>query len=102
MLCTHPVAGLSENTICTTVNKVCASGMVAIELAGLKLAAGQARVCVAVGAESMSNVPFYLRRTEVPYGGTMLLVRVSTCTHPQHRTSVGWPASGRTTRRHHK
>jgi acetyl-CoA C-acetyltransferase len=53
-------AGLHEKTPCTTVNKVCASGMKAVMLAANQITAGDADVIVAGGMESMSNVPFYL------------------------------------------
>lgn len=53
-------AGLAEKTVCTTVNKVCASGMKAIMMAANQIAVGEAEVVVAGGMESMSNVPYYL------------------------------------------
>ncbi|KAJ3275270.1 erg10, acetyl-CoA C-acetyltransferase [Terramyces sp. JEL0728] len=52
-------AGLNNSVPCTTLNKVCASGMKAISLAALTIASGQAHVVVAGGTESMSNVPYY-------------------------------------------
>ena len=52
-------AGLSNSVNCTTINKVCASGMKAISTAVQHLALGDAEVAVAGGMESMSNVPFY-------------------------------------------
>lgn len=52
-------AGLSNEVNCTTVNKVCASGMKAITLAAQAIMCGDAEVVVAGGMESMSNVPFY-------------------------------------------
>lgn len=52
-------AGLSDNTVCTTVNKVCASGMKAISYAAQSIMLGDADIVVAGGMESMSNVPFY-------------------------------------------
>lgn len=65
-------AGLSQSTPCTTVNKVCASGMKAIMLAAQSLMCGSQEVMVAGGMESMSNVPYYLNRGETPYGGVHL------------------------------
>lgn len=53
-------AGLSPETICTTVNKVCASGMKAISLGVQAILMGDAETIVAGGMESMSNVPFYI------------------------------------------
>jgi len=45
--------------ICTTVNKVCASGMKSIAIAAQNIMLGDADIIVAGGMESMSNVPFY-------------------------------------------
>ncbi len=53
-------AGLPVNLPCTTVNKVCGSGMKAIMLAGDAILAGHARAAVAGGMESMSNAPYLL------------------------------------------
>jgi acetyl-CoA C-acetyltransferase len=52
-------AGLPDQVNCTTVNKVCASGMKAISIAAQAIALGDADIVVAGGMESMSNVPFY-------------------------------------------
>ena len=52
-------AGLADNVQCTTINKVCASGMKSIMLAAQSIQCGDAEVIVAGGMESMSNVPFY-------------------------------------------
>jgi len=52
-------AGLSENVPCTTVNKVCASGMKSIALAAQTILAGDNHVVVAGGMENMSLVPHY-------------------------------------------
>ncbi|MDR0791687.1 MAG: acetyl-CoA C-acyltransferase [Chitinophagaceae bacterium] len=53
-------AGLPDSVICTTVNKVCASGMKAITQAAQSILLGDADIIVAGGMESMSNVPYYL------------------------------------------
>lgn len=53
-------AGISINVPCTTVNKVCASGMKSVMLASQSIMLGQADVIVAGGMESMSNIPYYL------------------------------------------
>ncbi|CAH2982642.1 unnamed protein product [Chilo suppressalis] len=66
-------AGLPKSTICTTVNKVCASGMKSIMLAAQGLQTGDQDVILAGGMESMSNVPFYLKRGETTYGGMQLV-----------------------------
>ncbi len=55
-------AGLSDKTPATTVNKVCASGMKAIMIAADQISLGQNDIMVAGGMESMSNVPFYLKK----------------------------------------
>ncbi len=52
-------AGLPDHVICTTVNKVCASGMKAIAQGAQSILLGDADIIVAGGMESMSNVPFY-------------------------------------------
>ncbi|XP_047365306.1 acetyl-CoA acetyltransferase, mitochondrial isoform X2 [Vespa velutina] len=65
-------AGLPNSTICTTVNKVCASGMKSIMLAAQSLQCGHQEIVLAGGMESMSNVPFYLKRAETMYGGIKL------------------------------
>ncbi len=52
-------AGLPNEVNCTTINKVCASGMKAISQAAQSIALGDADIVVAGGMESMSNVPFY-------------------------------------------
>jgi acetyl-CoA C-acetyltransferase len=54
------LAGLSNEVICTTVNKVCASGSKAIMLGAMTIMTGNASVVIAGGMESMSNVPFYV------------------------------------------
>ncbi len=52
-------AGLNEDVPCTTVNKVCASGMKAISLAAQTIKAGDNDVVIAGGMENMSQVPHY-------------------------------------------
>ena len=62
-------AGISENTPCTTINKVCASGMKAISLAVQAIKCGDANVIVAGGMENMSSVPhYYSARNAVKLG----------------------------------
>jgi acetyl-CoA C-acetyltransferase len=63
-------AGLSESTICTTVNKVCASGMKAISLGAQSIMLGYNNIVVAGGMENMSRVPYYLdaRRGGLGFG----------------------------------
>lgn len=52
-------AGLPDSVVCTTVNKVCASGMKAIAQAAQSIMLGDADIIIAGGMESMSNVPYY-------------------------------------------
>jgi acetyl-CoA C-acetyltransferase len=52
-------AGLPNEVNCTTINKVCASGMKAVALAAQSIMLGDADIVVAGGMESMSNVPYY-------------------------------------------
>lgn len=68
--------GLPKSTICTTVNKVCASGMKSIMLASQSLQCGHQEIVLAGGMESMSNVPYYLARGETSYGGLKLEVEL--------------------------
>ncbi|GAA5802696.1 erg10, acetyl-CoA C-acetyltransferase [Helicostylum pulchrum] len=65
-------AGLSDQTVATTVNKVCASGMKAVILAAQSIMLGNAEIIVAGGMESMSNTPYYLpkQRFGSTYGNT--------------------------------
>lgn len=60
-------AGLSKSTLCTTLNKMCGSGMQATILAHDLLLAGSAKVVVAGGMESMSNAPYLLDRARGGY-----------------------------------
>lgn len=55
-------AGLPQTVPCTTINKVCSSGMKAIMLAAQAVQLGQSDVIVAGGMESMSNIPYYVPR----------------------------------------
>jgi acetyl-CoA C-acetyltransferase len=68
-------AGLPDKVICTTVNKVCASGMKAIAQGAQSILLGDADVVVAGGMESMSNVPFYVEnmRWGNKYGTTSVI-----------------------------
>lgn len=62
-------AGISKSVPCTTVNKVCASGMKALMMGTQSIMLGDNEVVVTGGMESMSNVPFYMARGQTPYGG---------------------------------
>jgi acetyl-CoA C-acetyltransferase len=54
-------AGLPQSVPCTTVNKVCGSGLKSVMLAASQILAGEARCIVAGGMESMSNAPYLAR-----------------------------------------
>ena len=60
-------AGLPQSVGCTTVNKMCGSGMKAVMLAHDQLLAGSVDVIVAGGMESMSNAPYLLDRARSGY-----------------------------------
>jgi len=61
-------AGLDKSTRCTTVNKMCGSGMQTTIMAHDMLLAGSADVVIAGGMESMSNSPYLLDRARAGYG----------------------------------
>ena len=56
-------AGINNNTPCTTVNKVCSSGMKAVMIAAQSIQAGDNDIVIAGGMENMSSVPFYAKDT---------------------------------------
>lgn len=60
-------AGIPTDVPCTTVNKVCASGMKAIMLGAQSIQLGDNDLVVAGGMESMSNVPYYLEKARNGY-----------------------------------
>jgi acetyl-CoA C-acetyltransferase len=68
-------AGLPDDVVCTTVNKVCASGMKAVVQAAQSIMLGDVDIAVAGGMESMSNVPYYTGqlRWGNKYGHTSLI-----------------------------
>lgn len=68
-------AGLPNEVNCTTVNKVCASGMKSIALAAQSILLGDADIVIAGGMESMSNVPYYAAqmRWGNKYGNVQLI-----------------------------
>jgi acetyl-CoA C-acetyltransferase len=53
-------AGLSNEVACTTINKVCASGMKAVMLASQAIQCGDADIVIAGGMENMSLIPHYM------------------------------------------
>ncbi|GGX28059.1 acetyl-CoA C-acyltransferase [Aquimarina muelleri] len=66
-------AGISDTVPCTTINKVCASGMKSVMLAAQTIALGDADIVVAGGMENMSLIPHYVRlRTGHKFGSQTL------------------------------
>ena len=66
-------AGLSNEVICTTVNKVCASGMKSIMMGAQAIMTGDAEIVVAGGMENMSLIPHYVHlRNGVKFGPTSM------------------------------
>ena len=61
-------AGLPTTAEATTINKVCASGLKSITLASQSIQLGHRSVMLVGGTESMSNVPFYLPRSNPAFG----------------------------------
>ncbi len=68
-------AGLPDSVNCTTVNKVCASGMKSIMLGAQSIMLGDNEIVVAGGMENMSSVPFYLEnnRWGAKYGNGVVV-----------------------------
>ncbi len=68
-------AGLPDQVNCTTINKVCASGMKSIAIGAQNILLGDAGVVIAGGMESMSNVPFYAEqmRWGNKYGNSLMI-----------------------------
>ncbi len=68
-------AGIPNTVPCTTVNKVCSSGMKSIMFGAQAIQLGQADIIVAGGMESMSNIPYYLPnvRWGLKYGESKLI-----------------------------
>ncbi len=67
-------AGLPDSVICTTVNKVCASGMKSIMFGAQAILAGDAEIVVAGGMENMSMIPHYVHlRNGVKFGPTSMI-----------------------------
>jgi len=60
-------AGVGYNVPCTTVNKVCASGMKSIMFGAQSIMLGQIDTAIAGGMESMSNIPYYVPKARFGY-----------------------------------
>ena len=66
-------AGIPESVPCTTINKVCASGMKAIQQAAQSIATGDADIVVAGGMENMSSIPHYYNARKTKKFGPVTL-----------------------------
>ena len=67
-------AGIPDTVPCTTVNKVCASGMKAVMLAAQSVALGDNEIVIAGGMESMSQIPHYVQmRNGTKFGPATLV-----------------------------
>jgi len=67
-------AGIPDTVPCTTINKVCASGMKTVMQAAQAIALGDANIIVAGGMENMSLIPHYMHaRTGTKFGPTTLV-----------------------------
>ncbi|MCH1548158.1 MAG: acetyl-CoA C-acyltransferase [Flavobacteriaceae bacterium] len=67
-------AGISEKTPCTTINKVCSSGMKSIMLAAQSIATGDNDIVVAGGMENMSMIPHYIHARKATKFGSKELI----------------------------
>lgn len=74
------LAGLPETVPGVTVNRLCASGLEAVNIAARMIEAGHGDVFIAGGVESMSRAPYVLSKAESPYGRAQEL----------HDTTIGW------------
>ena len=86
-------AGLPTSVGCTTVNKVCGSGMRTVMMAADAIKAGSASIVVAGGMESMTNAPHVLNgsRTGIRYGAGELLDHMAWdgLTNPYDKQAMG-------------
>src|SRR5690606_10800029 len=86
-------AGLPTSVGCTTVNKVCGSGMRTVMMAADAIKAGSASIVVAGGMESMTNAPHLLNgsRTGIRYGAGELLDHMAWdgLTNPYDKQAMG-------------
>ena len=60
-------AGLPDSVECTTIHKVCGSGLKSVMLAAQAISVGDADIIVAGGMENMSLVPYYLEKARTGY-----------------------------------
>jgi len=86
-------AGIPTSAACTTINKVCGSGMKAVMLGHDLIKAGSATVVVAGGMESMTNAPHLLNgsRTGTKYGSVEMLDHMAWdgLTNPYDKQAMG-------------
>ena len=85
-------AGISKDVPCTTINKVCSSGMKSISIAAQSIALGDNNVVVAGGMENMSMSPHYLNlRKGVKFGETRLndVMEIDGLMDPFHNKLMG-------------
>ena len=86
-------AGVPQSVGCTTINKVCGSGMKAIMLGHDLIKAGSAQVVVAGGMESMTNAPHLLNgsRTGIRYGAAEFIDHMAWdgLTNPYDKQAMG-------------
>jgi acetyl-CoA C-acetyltransferase len=85
-------AGIPKSAGCTTINKVCGSGMKAIMFAHDLIKAGSAKIVVAGGMESMTNAPHMVgARTGIRYGDAKLVDHMAWdgLTNPYDGQSMG-------------
>ncbi len=97
-------AGLPDGVACTTVNKVCASGMKAIMMGAQDILLGDADVVVAGGMENMSRTPYYVENARYGYrfGNGQLIDGIGKdgLTDVYHQTAMGVSADN--TAKEHK
>jgi acetyl-CoA C-acetyltransferase len=85
-------AGLKPQTVCTTINKVCSSGMKAVDFAYQSIKTGNSNIVVAGGFESMSLVPHYLYiRKPYPWGTANMIdgIQFDGLTDSVHKNLMG-------------
>lgn len=74
------LAGWPETVLGLTVNRLCASGLNAVAIAGRSIKAGEADLCIAGGVESMSRAPFVIPKAEIAFDRSSQLAD----------TTLGW------------
>ncbi|MCH4150553.1 MAG: 3-oxoadipyl-CoA thiolase [Sphingobium sp.] len=74
------LAGLSEDTPGTTINRLCGSGMDAVAMAARTIKAGEADIIIAGGVESMSRAPFVMPKAESAFSRSTAI----------YDTTIGW------------